>query len=91
MNPSLQSLISRRSDPAQQGGILGLAQSASTLSRILGPLCAWPLFAISPAWPYWTATALMVLGLLMIVVAARSGRDYATAPRGESIIDHSTH
>jgi len=35
--PSLSSLISRRTNPDRQGGILGLAQSASALGRILGP------------------------------------------------------
>jgi hypothetical protein len=38
MTPSLQSLISRRSDPARQGGILGVSQSTSSLARVVGPL-----------------------------------------------------
>ena len=44
MTPSLQSLISRRSDPAKQGGILGVSQGVSALARIIGPLVAVPLF-----------------------------------------------
>ena len=35
VNPSLNSLLSRRSDPARQGGILGIGQSISSLARIL--------------------------------------------------------
>jgi MFS family permease len=76
VNPSLQALISRRSDPARQGAILGLAQSAASLARILGPVCGLRLFASSPVWPFWFATALMTAGLLMVLVAARSGRDF---------------
>ena len=34
MMPSLNSLISRRSDPARQGNILGIGQSVSALARI---------------------------------------------------------
>jgi MFS family permease len=79
VNPSLQSLISRRSNPEQQGGILGLAQSAASLARIIGPVISLRLFAASPVWPYGFATGLLSLGLVMIVVAARSGRDYENA------------
>jgi DHA1 family tetracycline resistance protein-like MFS transporter len=37
VTPSLSSLISRRTDPARQGSMMGLAQSVSALGRILGP------------------------------------------------------
>jgi predicted MFS family arabinose efflux permease len=80
VNPSLQSLISRRSDPAAQGGILGLGQSATSLARILGPVCGLRLFTQSPAAPFWAAAALMAVGLSMIVVSVRAGGDFpATA------------
>jgi MFS family permease len=79
MMPSLNSLISRRSDPARQGGILGVSQSVSALARILGPMLGIPLLVKQPSLPYWTAAGLMVLGLILVVFAARGGRDY-TAP-----------
>jgi MFS transporter, DHA1 family, tetracycline resistance protein len=79
VNPSLQSLISRRSDPGQQGGVLGLAQSATSLARILGPVFGLRLFKQSPAWPYYGAAGLMVLALLLIVVSVRSGKDFVSA------------
>jgi MFS family permease len=44
LTPSVQSLISRRSDPARQGEVLGVNQSAAALARILGPMTAAPLF-----------------------------------------------
>ena len=79
VTPSLNSLISRRSDPAKQGGILGVAQSAGSLARIAGPLLAMPLFFVSPAAPYWVACGLMIASLMMVLIASRSGRDYESA------------
>jgi DHA1 family tetracycline resistance protein-like MFS transporter len=76
VNPSLQSLLSRRSDPREQGSILGLGQSMTSLARILGPVFGVSFFARRADLPYWAAAVLMVLGLGMIVVAARSGRDF---------------
>ena len=79
VNPSLQSLLSRRSDPREQGSILGLGQSMTSLARIMGPVFGVSLFARRQDFPYWSATALMVLGIVMIVVAARGGQDFADA------------
>lgn len=69
MMPSLNSLISRRSDPSKQGGILGVAQSISSLARILGPMIGVPLIERQATLPYWTAAGMMCLGLLMVVAA----------------------
>jgi hypothetical protein len=76
MQPNLQALLSRRSDPARQGLVLGVGQSVSALARILGsalgiPLLFWAWFA-----PYLAASVLMLLGALLVVAAARSGKDY---------------
>jgi MFS transporter, DHA1 family, tetracycline resistance protein len=76
ITPSLQSLISRRSDPARQGSIAGVSQSVSALARIAGPLVAIPLFSRSPMLPYAVAAGLMLLGLLVMQFAARGGKDY---------------
>jgi MFS family permease len=82
MTPSLQSLISRRSDPAKQGGILGVSQSVSALARVAGPLIAVPLFFRGPTLPYWTAMGMMAVGLTIFLLLARRGRDY---PAGEAV------
>jgi MFS family permease len=79
MMPSLNSLISRRSDPAEQGGILGVSQSVSSLARILGPMIGIPLHGVSIGLPYWVATGLMAVGLALVIIAARGGRDYGTS------------
>jgi MFS family permease len=77
VNPSLQSLISRRTSPQSQGGVLGLSQSVSSLARILGPVFGLRLFTQSVAMPYYVATGLMGLGLVLMIFAARGGKDFA--------------
>lgn len=49
LTPSAQALISLRSDPAKQGEILGVNQSAAALARILGPLVSVMLFFATPS------------------------------------------
>jgi MFS family permease len=86
MMPSLNSLISRRSDPAKQGSILGIGQSVSALARILGPMLGLPLLVqtvfLPVLLPYVVGAGLMVVGLLMILASARSGHDYGAPAAG---------
>lgn len=79
MTPSLQSLISRRSDPARQGGILGISQGTSAIARIVGPLFAVPLFYAWPPAPYYVAIGLMLCGLACLLLGARGGKDYSAS------------
>lgn len=79
MTPSLQSLISRRSDPARQGGILGISQGTSAVARIVGPLIAIPLLHVARELPYGVAMGLMAIGLGCLLVGARGGKDYGAA------------
>src|SRR5262249_27647373 len=44
VQPSLNSLISRRSGREEQGEVLGISQSVGSLARVLGPLAAGFLF-----------------------------------------------
>ncbi len=76
ITPPLNALISRRSDPARQGGILGLNQSAGALARIVGPIAGNFLLARDQTLPYWAAAGLMLTGTVLIAVAVRSGKDY---------------
>jgi hypothetical protein len=80
ITPSVQSLVSRRSDPTKQGGILGVSQGTSALARVAGPLIALPLFSQQPAWPYYAAMGMMSAALLVFLVFARHGRDYGSQP-----------
>lgn len=76
LQPSLQSLLSRRSDPAKQGLVLGVGQSVSSLARIVGAGVGIPLLKLGTKVPYFTAAALMAVGLVLIWAASRSGSDY---------------
>ena len=90
VTPSLNSLLSRWSDPARQGATLGVGQSVATLARILAPMVALPLFKTrtlgssigfpSAVLPLLMATVLMCLGLVLIVLATRRGRDFVAEP-----------
>ncbi len=89
MTPSLNSMLSRWTDPTKQGGILGIGQSISSLARILGPLAGVPLVENRPLaeslgvnaaqMPLFLAGGMMAVGLVLIIVAASRGRDYETA------------
>jgi hypothetical protein len=76
MQPNLNSLLSRRSDPTQQGAVMGVGQSVSSLARILGAFLGIPLLRLQFDLPYYVAVALMMLGLALLVAAARRGKDY---------------
>ena len=78
LQPSLNSLLSRRTDPSNQGVVLGIGQSVSALARICGPI-GIPLFELQTTLPYWTAVGLMCLGLLCVLSASRSGKDFVTS------------
>jgi DHA1 family tetracycline resistance protein-like MFS transporter len=68
LTPSAQALVSRRSDPAKQGEMLGVNQSASALARILGPAVGLPLYKLesSHLLPYAFGTVLLLLMLPLI-------------------------
>lgn len=67
LTPSVQALISLRSDPAKQGEILGVNQSASALARILGPMVSLWLFFKEPSHilPYAFGSGLLLIVLLL--------------------------
>lgn len=76
MQPNLNAMLSRRSDPEKQGMILGVGQSVSSLARIFGAGLSIPMLKMQLTMPYYVAAGLMGLGLLLVVVASRSGRDH---------------
>ena len=73
LTPSVQALVSRRSDPARQGEILGVNQSAAALARILGPLVSIPLFfsTRSHILPYLFGASLLGIVLLLCLRITR--------------------
>ena len=68
VTPSVPALVSKRSDPARQGEVLGVNQSFASLGRILGPFLGSVLFQAhgSRTLPYLAAvlTLLAVAALL---------------------------
>jgi MFS family permease len=67
LTPSVQSLISRRSGSDIQGEVLGVAQSASSLARILGPFAGNVLYGygLAHAFPYFVGAAVMGAAFLL--------------------------
>lgn len=79
MMPSLNSFISRRSDPDKQGGILGIGQSVNSLARIIGSGLGIPLLKLNIIAPFVISAIIMGIGLLLVIVASRSGKDFASS------------
>jgi MFS family permease len=77
MQPTLNSLISRCAGPAEQGEVMGVAQSIGSLSRVLGPLIAGALFEAFGRNSPFLWGALLVAGALL--VGWRLPRDLAGA------------
>jgi multidrug resistance protein len=64
--PSINSLISRFTDPGQQGGILGFSQGISSLARVLGPmLAAFAYSEIGVNYPFWLGSLFILTGCLL--------------------------
>jgi MFS family permease len=74
VTPSVQALISRRSDPARQGEILGVNQSANALSRILGPMAGVWLYYVHPTHvgPYILSVVLLAVVFLLTLRVGRA-------------------
>jgi DHA1 family tetracycline resistance protein-like MFS transporter len=74
LTPSVQALVSRRSDPTRQGEILGVNQSANALSRILGPIFGLSLYELLPAHylPYLFADVLLIVAVLLTLQARQA-------------------
>jgi MFS family permease len=77
MQPSLQSLLSRRTTADRQGSTLGLGQSLSSLARVVGPLAGGVLFQYAGIGsPLVAAGAVMAVATL---IALGLGRDPVAA------------
>ncbi len=86
--PSLQSLISRRTGADDQGGMLGVSQSVSSLARVTGPVAAGFVFGrIGPSAPWVQGGVLMalagVLGLAVLRNARQDGGEGEGAQKAE--------
>jgi DHA1 family tetracycline resistance protein-like MFS transporter len=65
--PTLNSLISKESDPAAVGAAMGSAQGLSSLGRVLGPSWGGFLFGIAYHLPFILSAALLVFTIFVSV------------------------
>jgi len=79
-NPTLQSLVSRASPPAEQGAYLGINQSMLSLARATGPVCAGLAFDSFGARSPFFLGALLLVGCALLATHYRA-RFGATFPR----------
>jgi MFS transporter, DHA1 family, tetracycline resistance protein len=71
-DPSLQALVTRFGDVREQGALIGLYQSVSSLAMIAGPIWAgWVYENVSPAATYWTSGAILLVSILFTVLLLR--------------------
>ena len=62
--PSVAAYVSKRAGDSEQGGVLGVNQSAAALGRVFGPAIGGMLYKyVSPTAPYWGAALGMLIGL----------------------------
>jgi MFS family permease len=73
LTPSAQALISKRSDPARQGEVLGVNQSCAAMARILGPVTGLVLFKAESTHmlPYAASAVLLVIVMALLTKVGR--------------------
>jgi MFS family permease len=77
--PNVAALISRNSDPCEQGACLGLNNAAAALSRLSGPFASGLAFSvIGVNAPFWLA-ALLVIPAIGLSLSARRIYTHAAA------------
>ncbi|MBC8269949.1 MAG: MFS transporter [Rhodospirillaceae bacterium] len=66
ITPSLNSLISLQVGSGEQGGVMGVGRSATTMARVIGPAWAGLLFSLlGMDWPYFGGAAVMSVVVLL--------------------------
>ena len=66
ITPSLNSLISLQVGEEEQGGIMGVGRSTTTLARVIGPAWAGSVFLYAGLdWPYFGGAAIMLLVIIL--------------------------
>ncbi len=76
-NPSVLGILSGQAGDAEQGGVLGVNQSASALSRVVGPVAGgWAFGALGYAVAFYASAMLLVVTAvwLVLMLPAAAGR-----------------
>lgn len=79
-NPSVPSVLSKRTPPDMLGQTLGLSQSLGALARALGPFLAGWLYDAFPTADGWSFAPFVVGGALVLVGLAIGGRSLGSVP-----------
>jgi len=70
ISPALNSLISLKTDAANQGSIMGATRSVTTMARVTGPAWAGYLFAtLGMNWPYYAGALVMAAVCIMAIIS----------------------
>jgi DHA1 family tetracycline resistance protein-like MFS transporter len=78
--PPLFGLLSNLTPGHEQGATIGIAQSAGSLARILGPLFAGTVYAYRPALPYLVCAGIALLAGLWVALRLRGGYSVEASP-----------
>jgi hypothetical protein len=78
--PPLFGLLSNLTPAHEQGATIGVAQSAGSLARILGPLFATPLLSFHPSLPYLVCAAILLATTVLVVRGLREKEPLNTSP-----------
>jgi len=67
ISPALNSAISLRVDDENQGMVMGVTRSATTMARVAGPAFAGALFAfMGKDWPYYAGAVIMAIVMVFV-------------------------
>ncbi|MDX1614363.1 MAG: MFS transporter [Candidatus Promineifilaceae bacterium] len=86
MMPSLQSLATGTVADNERGGVLGLYQSAISLSVIFSTALAGVLFAMDPTTPFWLGGILAAVALLPALILWQRGRQEKAVDEQASVV-----
>jgi len=85
ISPALSSSLSLQANDDEQGGMMGVSRSATTLARVAGPANAGLLFSVfGRDWPYYGGAVVMAI---VVVLAIRVN---SRAPKKEKATQHET-
>jgi MFS family permease len=71
VNPSISSLVSRRTDSEKQGSTLGVLGSYNSLGRIVGPPAGGWVYDMNLYMPYISSAILLVMGAVAVIFISR--------------------
>lgn len=73
INPAFNSLISQQVPETDQGGIMGVTRSVTTMARVVGPAWAGMLFSVlGRNWPYFSGALVMASVLALAIIGLRA-------------------